>query len=134
MAAMTSFEQHPPITAGTESHQITTDMQRCIDACANAHAVCVAAVEYCLTVGGKHAEPAHIRMLLDCADICETGQHFMLRNSPLHPRTCALTAEIAEECAQHCEDLPDAGPQLRMTADALRECVLLCRQMSQELH
>ncbi|MEW5853510.1 MAG: four-helix bundle copper-binding protein [Myxococcota bacterium] len=132
---MTTYEHQQPVTGGTEQHQISTDMQRCIDACVNAHAVCVAAVEYCLKVGGKHANPEHIRMLLDTAEMCETAAHFMLRGSPLHTRTCGLTSEVAEECANSVESLDSGDPQLRAVADAIRECVVSCREMArEELH
>jgi hypothetical protein len=31
-------------------------------------------------------------LLLDCAEICQTAANFMLRNSELHSRTCAVCA------------------------------------------
>lgn len=51
------------------NHQ-SQEMQQCIDNCLNCHSLCLQTVGHCLEMGGKHAEAAHILMLLDCAEIC----------------------------------------------------------------
>jgi hypothetical protein len=49
------------------------DLEQCIDNCQQCHEVCLRTVNYCLQKGGRHAEPAHIRLMLDCIEICETS-------------------------------------------------------------
>ncbi len=85
------------------SRQMDTGMQQCIEECQTCHSVCLATVPHCLQMGSQHAEPRHIGLLLDCAEICQTSANFMLRGSDLHMRTCAVCAEVCEQCAQDCE-------------------------------
>jgi MinD superfamily P-loop ATPase len=86
-------------------------------------------VTYCLQKGGNHAEQSHIRLLLDCAEICETSANFMLRTSELHARTCGVCAEVCERCAQDCDRMGDDA-QMKACADMCRRCAESCRQMA----
>ena len=114
----------------TTNHQtMKAEMQRCIQACTNCHAVCLETVTHCLEVGGQHAEVAHIRLLLDCANICQTSADFMLRGSELHGRICAVCAEVCERCAQACERMGDDA-QMQTCAQACRSCAESCRHMA----
>jgi hypothetical protein len=72
---------------------------------------------------------AHVRRLLDCADICQASANFMLRGSELHMRTCAVCAEVCERCAESCERLAD-DPQMRACAEECRRCADSCRRMA----
>src|SRR5690606_9960360 len=85
----------------------TMDIQTCIQNCTECHRICLETAAYCLQKGGKHAEPNHVRLLLDCAQICQTSADFMIRGSDLHTRTCAVCAEICEVCAKDCESMGD---------------------------
>lgn len=62
----------------------------------------------CLQLDGQHAEAAHLRLLVDCAEICQTSTNFMLRRSDLHGHTRAIGAEIYERCVQDCSQFVDA--------------------------
>lgn len=108
---------------------VSASMQQCIDECQNCQAICVQTVEHCLTKGGKHAEPSHIRTLLDCAEICQTSANFMLRGSELHVEVCGTCAEVCESCAESCDRLADAD-FMKQCADACRRCAESCRQMA----
>jgi len=105
------------------------DLQQCIQECLNCHSICLATVPYCLQKGGDHAEAAHIRLLLDCAEICQTSANFMLRGSDLHARTCGVCAEICERCAEACEQLGE-DPPMQNCAAACRRCAESCRRMT----
>lgn len=61
-------------------------------------------------MGGRHAEDAHIQLLLDCAEICQTSANFMLRGSELHGRTCAVCADACQRCAASCRQMASAMP------------------------
>lgn len=81
-------------------------LHHCIKECLSCHSICLNTVTYCLEQGGPHAEAGHIRLLLDCAEICQTSANFMLRGSLLHTRTCGVCAEILRAV---CRRLPAAS-------------------------
>lgn len=116
-------------TAQHTGHQMSEEMQRCIQECLNCHSICLQSVTYCLQMGGKHAEPSHVRLLLDCAEICQTSANFMLRGSELHGRTCGVCAEVCEACARSCDQMGDDA-MMRACADACRRCAESCRHMA----
>lgn len=78
---------------------------------------------------GRHAEAAHIRLLLDCVQICATSADFMARGSDLHAETCAVCADVCERCARDCEQFGD-DRVMRACAEACRRCGEACRQMA----
>jgi len=117
--------QHP-----AHSTQMSSDMQACIAECQNCHGICVETVQHCLQMGGPHAEPVHIRLLLDCAEICQTSANFMRRNSPLHTLTCGVCAEVCGRCADDCAKFGDDS-NMQACAEACRRCAESCRRMSQ---
>lgn len=104
-------------------------MQDCINNCLNCHNVCLETVSHCLQKGGRHAQAEHIRLLIDCAEICQTSANFMIRGSDLHTRTCAVCAEVCERCAESCEQFGD-DEQMRTCAEACRRCAESCRRMA----
>lgn len=110
-------------------HHQSGQMEQCIQNCQNCHHICLETVTHCLQKGGKHAEAAHIRLLLDCTEICQTSANFMLRGSELHTRTCGVCAEVCERCAEDCERMGDDA-QMKTCADVCRRCAELCRQMA----
>jgi len=68
--------------------------------------VCTETITHFLQMGGDHAEPNHIRLMLGCAEICQTSANFMLRVSDLHNRTWGC-AEVSERCAEDCQRFGD---------------------------
>ena len=112
-----------------EHQSMGSDMQQCIQECLNCHSVCLAMVSHCLQMGGEHASAAHIGLLLDCAEICQTSANFMLRGSALHTRTCGVCAEVCMRCAEECERMGDDA-QMRACAEQCRRCADSCRRMA----
>ena len=108
-----------------------SEIDACIEHCTRCHAICVETIAHCLAVGGRHAAPAHIRLLEDCAQICATSADFMLRGSDLHSHTCGACAEICARCAEECERMAD-DDMMRECAEACRACAESCRRMSHE--
>ena len=88
--------------------------------CLACHATCLQTVEHCLTKGGAHAAREHIQLLLDCAELCESSAHFMIRESPFQGRICALCAEACRACEEACRRMGDAA-DLRC-AESCRRC------------
>ena len=110
-------------------HQQSAEMDRCIENCHACHDVCVRTVQHCLEKGGRHAEASHVRLLLDCAQICHTSEDFMLRGSDLHVLTCGVCAEVCTRCAEACERMGDDA-MMRECAEVCRRCAASCAQMA----
>jgi hypothetical protein len=118
-----------PEVMWTKHSMVSAEMQRCIQECRNCASICLETVQHCLKLGGKHAEPAHIRMLMDCAEICQASANFMQRGSPLHMQTCAACAEVCKACAEDCERFKD-DEMMAACAQACRSCEASCREMA----
>jgi hypothetical protein len=100
------------------------EMQACIRNCMECSAVCMNTAAFAV----EHQHPAHVMLLLDCADICNTSANFMLRGSEQHHLTCGVCAELCQMCADECAKMQQ--PQFRGCADICRRCADTCRQMS----
>ena len=108
-------------------HQLSQDMQHCIQECLRCYEVCRRdAMNHCLEVGGKHVEPKHFRLMMNCAEICRTSADFMLTNSSLHATVCGACAEVCDACAKNCEQVGD----MEECVQACRRCAESCRQMA----
>ncbi len=109
----------------SRGEQADDAMTECIAACNECNRICMQHIEHCLTLGGAHAEPGHISMLLGCASVCRTSGELMSLNSEWHPTMCDLCAQVCEECADHCEELGD----MEDCVAACRDCAEACREM-----
>ena len=110
-------------------YSLSEDVRRCVQACADCHQYCIETIVHCRQHGGAYAEAGHLRLLLDCAEICQTTTDFMLRGSDLATALCRICAEIAERCAVSCDRVGD-DRQTRACAEACRRCALLCREIT----
>ena len=113
----------------TAMNLIDPAVRRCIDECVRCHEVCLSTIPYCLERGGRHAEEAHITLLLDCAHVCQTSADFMLRGSDEHARMCAACAAICQRCAEDCDQFID-DEVMRACADTCRRCADACDELS----
>jgi hypothetical protein len=104
------------------------ELKQCIDHCFECHRSILETVQYCLTLGGRHAQAAHIQLLQNCASICQTSAEFMIAVSPLHPDVCAAAAQVCTDCADECESFEDY--QMERCAQACRRCAESCGRMS----
>ena len=108
-------------------HHISPETQSCIDECRRCHSTCLStAMNHCLETGGRHVEPKHFRLTIACAEICQTSANVMLMGSDLHRHTCAVCAEVCEECALSCAEVGD----MQDCVDACRRCAESCRNMA----
>ena len=108
---------------------LSTEMQQCVDECLSCYSTCEQTIQHCLEMGGKHAEPAHIRLMADCAEICRTSAGFMLRGSPLHTSTCGVCAEVCRACEKECRKMRE-DPEMLKCADACARCAESCERMA----
>src|SRR2546421_4779158 len=95
-----------------------SQLQECIVECDSCHDVCTETIAHCLMTGGRHAAAAHVRLLMDCAQICQTASDFMLRGSSLHRAVCRVCAEVCDACAVSCAEL--GGVEMNACAKACR--------------
>lgn len=103
---------------------MNTAMQICIDACNRCHQTCLQmATTHCLELGGKHAEPSHLRLMLDCAAICQTTANFMLTQSEFHTALCVVCADICEACAESCEEVGQMDDCVKACHECMHECL-----------
>ena len=127
-------------------------LQVCIENCTRCHDTCLETLNYSLRRGGRFSESVHLRLLLDCAEICQTSTNFMRRGSDLYRVTCEACAIVCENCATNCERYAvpgegsgapmsqHSGPshvsqenvdeQMKYCAEICRACARTCREMA----
>lgn len=110
-------------------HHTSEQMQTCIQDCQNCAEVCLETTMHCLTMGGEHAAPDHIRLMLDCAEICQTSANFMIRGSEFHGSTCGVCAEVCTACAESCAKFQD-DQEMQRCAEMCRQCARSCQEMA----
>ena len=114
-----------------QTTQAKHDMQACIAACSRCHQICLqTGMNHCLETGGKHVEANHFRLLMNCAEICQTSANFLLSSSHFQHSLCGVCAEICEACAADCEKIGDMDECI----EAWRDCAETCRQMANIRH
>jgi hypothetical protein len=104
-------------------------MRACIQHCWDCRDTCQATLyNYCLAQGGHHVGQAHVRIMEDCIQVCQTAADFMTRGSELHMAVCAACADVCEACAESCEMMDD--DEMNACAKVCRTCAASCREMS----
>jgi hypothetical protein len=109
--------------------EIDLKVKKCIDDCSDCYQVCVATLAHCQEMGGIHAEPKHLTLLKDCAEICKTSESFMLRGSLHAPCVAQECAKICEQCADSCEKVDPRDIQMMECVKMCRECAASCKEM-----
>ena len=93
-------------------NQLSRQVHDEILALQHCHLTCSSmAMTHCLEMGGEHARPQHLRLMLDCAEFCAFTADALGRKSQFHNRFAALCADICETCAKDCEALYLPCPQ-----------------------
>lgn len=113
--------------AHSPSHA-SQNLEQCIENCTNCQRVCLEVVARHFRGEGERVEEAHVRLLTDCAEICQTSANFMVRGSELHGATCGACATVCQRCAEECETMRD-DPHMAACAEICRRCAESCRAM-----
>jgi hypothetical protein len=113
----------------TTKQEMKQELEECIRECNECADECLKTIAYCLEQGGKHVGSAHMKLMMDCAEICRTSANFMLRESEMSMDLCMLCADICEECATSCESFGQDDAQMLECANACRACATSCREM-----
>jgi hypothetical protein len=106
-------------------------MEECIALCLDCHEVSLQMVGYLVAKGGEKITPQRVRLLMDCAQVCQTAADFMVRGSPMHGLVCFVCAEVCEASAVECQRFAD-DPTEAECMDACRRCAESCRQMAMD--
>lgn len=101
---------------------MSEEVRGCIQDCLDCFRTCNETLIRCLKMRGKHSKLEHLNLIMDCARICNTNADFMLRNSTYYTQTCALTADICDECGDVCDRFED---------DFMKECASVCRRCAE---
>jgi hypothetical protein len=105
-------------------------MQDCIQACWRCRNECqITLLNHCLPMGGEHVAEDHVKIMMDCIQICQVAADFITRNSYLYAEVCETCAEICDACADSCEEI--GGREMERCARICRECADLCREMDE---
>ena len=113
--------------------QGTMTLEDCIKDCLDSHGMCLATARYCMEKGGNHVSAAHLALLLDCAEMCQTTANSLLRRSPQHTVVCDACARLCDACARECEAMP-ADKRMQQCAATCRTCAQSCRHMTMMPH
>lgn len=107
--------------------QVSPELNACIQACLDCYRTCQqGAAVHCLEMGGKHVEPNHFRLMLDCAEICRSSAAVMLNSSRFSAAICQTCADICRACAKSCEEMGD----MEDCVAACERCADACEQMA----
>ena len=112
-------------------HHSDDEMQKCIQLCrASPTPMCTQTIAHCLKLGGGYVTPDHIRLMVDCAQMCATSADFMLRESPFHDRICRLCSELCKQCGKDCEQAAGDDQMVKQCAEMCRRCAGSCERMA----
>lgn len=114
-------------------HHSDDEMQKCIQLCRDCHAMCTQTIAHCLKLGGRHATPDHIRLMVDCAQMCATSADYMLRESPFHDRICGLCSELCKQCGKACEQVAGEDRMVKQCAEMCQRCASSCERMASKV-
>lgn len=109
----------------TRGGSTTTTMEadyEVVRTCAN---VCNETLAYCLGQGGDHVEETHIRLLVDCAEICNVTANLVGRGSEYADNLMEVCGEVSKACEESCEGF-EGDETMTRCADACRACAEHC--------
>jgi len=115
-----------PAQSLTSTRNQISQIEQCIQSCLDCHRrICLETITYCLLKGGTYANLKQIRLLQDCAEICQTAANFMARNSDMQKTIWNACAEICLKCAEICEWF-GKDQMMKSCAEACRQCAEFC--------
>ena len=85
---------------------------------------------HCLEVGGRHIKPAHFRLMMNCAELCQRSANLQLSRSAFSAQLCAVGAQVCEACAASCQEIG----AMETCVQACRACAESCLAMSSAVH
>ena len=109
------------------TQHLTAEMERCIRECMACYELCLeTAVNHQLSIADTQLDPAHLRLLISCAEICQTTARVILTGSPLHKPAARICAKICRRCA--AESARQSATE--HCAQAARTCAEWCQRVA----
>lgn len=90
--------------------KISRDYKQAIDATvdlADCYGICMDTLNYALEKGFDYANSRVLKLLLDCADICQVTSTFMFPNSNPARRVAEICSLVSDNCADVCDEFKD---------------------------
>jgi hypothetical protein len=81
-------------------------------------------------MGGKHAEPKHIALMLTCARMCTTSAEAMMLGTDQHRETCRACAALCRACAADCRRIGQGDGAMERCAKTCDGCAEHCERMA----
>lgn len=108
----------------------STEMTTCITNCRDCWQRCTETVRHCLQMGGKHADEAHIALMLTCARMCATSAEAMMLGTRAHRDTCRACAALCRACADDCRRIGGDDKAMQECAAMCDRCAESCERMA----
>jgi hypothetical protein len=109
------------------------ELSRCVEACLLCATTCTACADACLAEEMVQQLTGCIRTNLDCADVCETTGHILVRQTEADWRLIHHQVETCQAacrmCAAICEKHAEMHEHCRICAEACRQCEQACDQL-----
>ncbi|MDS1003065.1 four-helix bundle copper-binding protein [Clostridium sporogenes] len=102
--------------------------QACIYACSRCAQACYECLNACLNEQDANPRKNCIKMLMECAKMCEMSVGLMAMNGQFAKDHCKLCATICDKCAQECKMVQDEHCQ--KCAQECTTCAEECNRMS----
>ena len=110
--------------------QRSLSMEQAIENCISCHRICLeTAARHFRGERSPRIEEALVRLLIDCAELCQTSADFMIRGSDLYQHTCRACAAVCTRCADECDRLGE-NPYMAACAEICRRCAESCEDMA----
>lgn len=104
-------------------------LEECIEKCWSCRNTCQKTLfNHCLYEGGVHVAPEHVKLMVDCIQICQMAADFMVRNSPNHKELCRVCADICQKCGESCAKIVDEN--MEKCSEVCFECARICKEHS----
>ena len=105
-------------------------MEQCIRDCLACYEECMSCIPHCLSQGGIHAEPKHLTLMMECAEMCDMSARFMHLKGQFAHEHCQLCAKVCDACAESCAKVDPNDSMMQRCADICRRCAESCRSMA----
>jgi hypothetical protein len=91
--------------------------------------VCEETLSCSLHQGGRHVEAEHVKLMIDCAEICGIAAAFMQRGSRHMAEVSRVCAAVCLACAVDCAQF-EGDEHMTRCVEACRRCADSCTEMA----
>lgn len=119
------------VTEMTATESMTIEMQACLQACTDAHKICLDTMAHYMKTAGKNTDMNLICMMRDCAEMCMMCMNLIMDGSEFMGRTATICAEMCEKCATACEMMND-NAEMMACALACHQCAENCKTLGRQ--